>query len=415
MAIRIPSYSLQSILLIPYFILIIAGLTVPSDGGHGLFSVKSLSFIATSLSMIFYVLLNKKLNAPQFKIIGFLLCSLSFFMIWLGISIFHGETPSLNAFDQFKIFWLTISVAAISIYLVSVNAIPFKGLLKTAIYVNFAYSFVKVVLVTLHLLGWINIFSLMDSLGMRFMSMQIIGGLFRFQTSNDIATPYLLFFFLQAQQYGITWGKKFRILYIIISIFSIFLSFSRFLIFIAVLAVMLHAWTLRLSTIIRALPMVIILCVSGLLWIGMDNISAIAERRLLSKDNYVSDVTRTKQIVALLEEHELFPLFGKGLGGYAPKYIRDETLLHSYEVQWVAFLMQFGWIGITLILCPLGLVMVKILSHPLTKHKIVLGLMFLCWLFSGFTNPFLISLTSGIIYGLFYLAGKSLKDCNSRP
>lgn len=401
-------FSLRKILLIPYFILIISGLTIPSDGGHGILSIKSLSFLATTLSLFFYILLSKKFNISQFKILCFLICSLCFFLIWACVSIVNDEILASSAIDQFKIFWLTITVVVVSIYLISENAISFVTLLKTIFFVNLTYSFSKVLLVVLHLFGLINIWALMDNLGLRFMSMQITGNLFRFQLSNDIITPYLLFFFLQSEHFGIKWSKSFRIFYLIISIFSIFLSFSRFIILVGMLAVFLHWCTLRLSTIIRALPIAITLFIIFISWIGVDNVYVIIEKRFLSSEVHVSDNTRTEQIIALLDEHDRFPLLGKGLGGYTENNIRDDRILHSYEVQWVAFLMQFGWAGILLILIPLTVIAITILSLPITRPKIALCILFLSWLFSGFTNPFLISLASGIVYSLFYLGGSTL-------
>lgn len=403
-------FSIRTILLIPYFILIIAGLIIPSDGGHGILNIKSLSFLATTLSLILYILLSKKFNIPQFKILCFLFCSLGFFLLWSWVSIVNNEIPSSSAIDQFKIFWLTITVVVISIYLVSEDAISFVTLLKTVFFVNLAYSFSKVLLVVLHLLGLINIWPLFESLGLRFMSMQITGNLFRFQLSNDIVSPYLLFFFLQSKHFGIKWNKSFQMFYLIISIFSIFLSFSRFIILIAMLAVFLHLCTIRMATIIRSIPITLVLLTFLISWIGINTVNEVIEKRFLSAEVLVSDNTRSDQIIALLDEHDRFPLFGKGIGGYTKDNIRDDRILHSYEVQWIAFLMQFGWTGIFLILFPLAVIAMTILSLPVTSSKLALFILFLSWLLAGFTNPFLISLASGILYSLFYLSGKALSS-----
>jgi len=400
---------LKSLLLFPYFILIVAGLTVPSDGGHGLLSIKSLSFIATAVGVLLYILLNKKFSIIQFKVVCFIIASMGFLTLWGITSIGYGEISDGNAFDQFKLFFLTVSVVAITIYLVSENIISFATFLKTVLYANFAFSATKISLIILHLFGMIDLWSMVERFGIRVMGMQIVGNVFRFQASIDIATPFLLFFFLQAPLFGISWSKRFRFLYLAISLVAIFLSFSRFLLFVGVLSLILHAVTLRLSTIVRSLPLLVIGLVLGLSWLGLDDAYTVVERRLLSIDNSTSDRIRTDQINAMMEEHETFPFMGKGLGGYATDYIRDDKIRHSYEVQWVAFLMQFGLLGIAAILSALGMIGVTILSLPWTRAKIGLFLMYLCWLLSGFTNPFLISLTSGILYSLFFLAGRRLR------
>ena len=134
------------------------------------------------------------------------------------------------------------------------------------------------------------------------------------------------------------------------------------------------------------------------------------ERRVFSSENFKSDDTRSLQIQSLLLEHEQYSFIGKGMGAYAEDNIRDPVLLHSYEVQWMAFLMQFGLIGLILLGIPLGFIVYGFVHAPITRVKCAFLCLFLLWLLSGFTNPFLISLTSGIIYAVFFLSGKKLSE-----
>lgn len=404
-----PSTFLRKLFVLPYILLVIVGLTIPSDGSHGFLSIKSLSFVTSVLSVMMFVTIEKKLTMRQWKILCFMMLSLLFLLLWLFIGILYGETPEHSSWEQFKIIWLTITVVAISIYFVHEQLISFSALLKTVLLTNFTYSIVKVTLVLLHIFGYVNLWSIVDALGVRFMSMDILGTLPRFQTSIDIVTPFLLLFFLQSKNFDITWSKTFRVIYLTVTLFAIFLSFSRFLTLIAFLSLFLHAFTLKASSIIRLTPLVFIACFSLVAWLGIDNIYLIIERRFLSADNFNSDFGRHAQIAGLMQEYANYPILGKGLGSYAPQIIRDPQLLYSYEVQWVAALMQFGIIGLTLLLIPLFIIGIKILSKPITKTKIAFFILFLSWLASGFTNPFLLSLTSGIVYSLFYLTGEELK------
>lgn len=404
------SLPLRSFILLPYFVLIIAGLLVPSDGGHGLLSIKSLAFIATTFTIFLYLCSCRKFTPAQVKMFFFLLASLAFFLAWMLISLIYENTPFTSAWDQFKICWLTISVIVISVYLVSEDLISFSTFLKTVIYTNCLYSTLKVTLVLLHIVGVISIWSIVETLGIRFMSMGILGALPRMQTSIDIATPFILFFFLQRKQFGISMNKGFCFYYVLISFAALFLSFSRFLIFVGVLSFLLHAMTLGLSRLMRWVLYFVASCVILVAIIGSDNAYTIIEKRLFSKENRASDKDRVHQIEDLWGEHQEFPLLGKGLGSYVPNNIRDKDILHSYEVQWMAFLMQFGIVGIFFILIGIGVISLKILSRPWTRSKIALFILFLAWLFSGFTNPFLVSLTSGILYTLFLLMGNMMSE-----
>jgi hypothetical protein len=404
------SWPLRRVILLPFFLLIICGLLVPSDGGHGILSIKSLAFLSAVVTISLLLLTNKSLNNIQYKTICFLLFSLVFLIGWIFISLAYNETPMASAWDQFKIFWITVSVIAMSLYLVNTNVLSFITLLKTVIYANCLYSTVKIALVFLHIFGVLNIFTVIKFLGIRFMSMDILNTLPRLQTSIDIATPFILFFFLQRKQIGLHLNKYFNRYYLLISALSIFLSFSRFLMFVGLLSVVLHGLTLRFEKVVRIIPAIVLSLILGIAVLGFDNAYAIIENRFFSKASQGSDLDRTEQIIDLMTEHMQFPWFGKGLGSYAENNIRDLDVKHSYEVQWVAFLMQFGLIGISILCVGVVTLSIKILSRPCNRNKVALFILFLAWLFSGFTNPFLVSLTSGILYTLFYLIGIELSQ-----
>lgn len=405
MILTVPSPALRRCFAFPFFLLLIAGLSVPSDGSHSALNIKSLTFGATTVSLMAYVLMVKKISLYQWKVICFLLCSIIFLMTWSMIGLYN-QTPEHSIMEQAKVLWLTVSLVGMSAYVVSEGLMSFKSFLKTILFTNFAYSVLKIIFVILHLLGIVNLWSLMETLGIRFMSMDIYGALPRFQTSIDIVTPFLLFFFLQAPRFEIVWSRTFKTVYLTVTLLAIFLSFSRFLTFIAIVSLVLHTLTLSSGKLLRILPLFLVGVGLFVSWIGIDNIYFVFERRFLSSDTFQSDQVRSYQIQALMNEFSKYPILGKGLGGFADESIRDPALPYSYEVQWAASLMQFGIVGLTILLIPLGIITSKILWRPLTKEKIALFVLFFGWLAAGFTNPFLLSLASGIIYSLFLLTGK---------
>ncbi len=399
--------SLQLFFVFPFFLLLAAGLMIPSDGSHGMFNIKSLAFIMTLITCCSYVIICRKLNILQLKTLLFFGTALAFLSFWIVISLLESETPAESTIDQLKLFIITLSIIVISIYFEAEGLITFQQILKTVLLTNFTYSLIKVTLVTLHLLGLINMWAIIDMTGIRFMSMEIFAGLPRVQTSMDVVTPYLLFFFLQSKSFGIHWSKKFQAAFLAVSTFAIFLSFSRYLIAIGLLSLGLHIFTLKLKSIVIAIGVFLFVATTATYIIGPDIVYKIIERRFLSRDSYVSDKTRVEQIDALLDEYSESPWFGKGIGGYAKSFIRDNRLVHSYEVQWLAFLMQFGTMGILGFLLAIGVLSSLILAPPLSRFKIGLFVLFLSWLASGFTNPFLISLTSGIVYTLFLFSARN--------
>ena len=263
---------------------------------------------------------------------------------------------------------------------------------------------------SLHLLKVIDVWSLINAIGVRYMRMDIYGGLERVQTSADIATPFILFFVLSAKYLGVPLSRLFIGSYVFFSLFSTFLSFSRYLVFVYFLSCCLYWATYNWKGLIMATLGLMCMAGLGVYLIGPDTVGKIIERRIFSKDNQESDETRIIQIRAMWEEIEQQPFFGTGVGGFAQGNIRDPALLHLYEVQWMAFLMQFGLFGFLILLVPVALITIKLIHAPFSRVRWSFFGAFSLWLLSGFTNPFLISLTSGIIYALFYVAADALQN-----
>jgi len=382
---------------------------MPSDGEHGIFSLKSLSFIFATGTTFGYVFLKQKINVYQLKLVSFLLFALSILIIWFFISLFRNETSDLARYDQFKLFIITLIIPLLTLYLVSEHILTSTQFFKAVIYSSMTYVSLKVVVVLLHLAGFVDIWSLMKSSGFYFMRMSIYGSLDRVQTSVDISTPFLIFFVLQSKHLGLDLSRFFKRSYFVLSLFSTFLSFSRYLLFVYFLSCFLYWLSLDFRGILKGILFFLVAAALGYALIGPETVEKIVERRLFSRDNFLSDKTRSVQAEALLDKFEQAPLLGSGVGGYVKEVIREPNTLHVYEVQWLAFLMQFGVIGIFLILSPLLFIAIRLVQGPFSRLRWSFLGLFLLWIFSGFTNPFLISLASGIIYSLFYLCGEEFK------
>ena len=399
---------LTFLFVLPYFIMIASGLLVPSDGNHGFLSIKTLSFLGTMGCVGLYLCIRRKFSMYQLRVFCFILFALIFLLLWLLISSVYGQTSWHSQVDQFKVFLITIAVTVITLYLVNEGLTTFQAILKTIVYANFLYSFLKILLVGLHLLHIIDMWKVVHALGVRFMSMGMYGEVARLQTSVDIITPFLIFFVLQSERLGCFFRPFFKKVYCVIAFCAIMLSFSRFLFAVAILSCILYWMTLHISQLAKSFILFFIAVFIAMALIGFDNVAIMVERRLFSSDNFQSDMARVEQMQALYKEHQSFSFFGKGLGGYAPSLIRDVELLHSYEVQWAAFLLQFGLIGVTLLLIPPGIISAKLIFAPFSRVRWAFFMLFVVWLLSGFTNPLLISLTSGIIYSLFLLSATQL-------
>jgi len=386
-------------------------MVIPSDGGHGILSIKSLAFLTSSVSLATYLLFYKNLQRNQVNLFLFLICFLIFITLWIIHSAF-AVTDISSLYDQFKLIFITLSVVAMTLFIAQEHLLSYENFLKTIVYANFCYSLIKIIVVFLFLAGFIDLEFFLEKIGVRFMSMAIYGDITRLQTSVDILTPFILYFVLQSRYLHVHFNPKFKYGYTLVSLLAILLSFSRFLLIAALLSLFLGWCLTDIWSKFKWFVIVMIVMIAGTSWIGYDKISTIVELRFFSRSSYESDSTRTRQIDALVSEFHQYPLLGKGVGSYSEKMIRDKTILHSYEVQWVAFLMQFGLIGLSILLVPLILICLEFITLPFSWFKTSSLLIFLTWLAAGFFNPFLISLSSGIMYALFAWTGRRLRLAN---
>lgn len=408
------SFSLRHLFTLPYVLLLLSGLIIPSDGNHGFLSVKGLAFLGSFLSLSSYVWIHRAVKKIELKGLLFMVCALLFLLFSGGVSLYKESTLFSSLFDQFKLFWLTLSVVSFSLFVVERGLLSYEKFLKILLYGNLFYSCCKLLLMTAYLLGWIKLSVFLDFLGIRYMSMTIYQDVSRLQTSMDVITPFLFLFVLQSKILKVRLSPRFKWVYCILSVFSVLLSFSRFLMAVMVFAFILHWTTLRVVSLLKwvgALALILTLFVFS---VGVDFVTAAVEARFFSHANTQSDQTRSDQIKALTQEFQEHSLLGKGLGSYVEKMQRDRLNLHVYEVQWVAFLMQFGVIGLGMLSLPLVYVGTLFFHPPFSRPKFCFFLIFLAWLLSGFTNPYLLSLTSGMIYSLFILTGKRLKWKNEK-
>lgn len=399
---------IQPFVIYSFLSLLFVGLFLPSDGNHGLFAPKSLAFLLSAFFFLIYFCSRMQLKASQAWGALIIFSFLFFFGVWYVVGIDQDPQVKSGQFDQFKVFMTTFFPAFAGWYLVNEKLISYPKMLRTIIFTNFAYNIVKTSLMVMHVLGIINVWTVMHKTGLRFMSMHIIGDLGRIQTSVDIVTPFLMYFVLQSETLGLKLSNRFKWIYAISAGASVFLSFSRFLIFAFFLSIVFHICTLPYFKQLKLWMIAALLCVAGTVAIGPDKVIQVVEKRFFSTDNSASDATRTDQISAMMRACDENPFMGKGLGGYTTECIRDHELPHAYEVQWVAFLMQFGVLGLPFLLAPLILIAWNFITIPITRAKIGYLLLFGLWLFSGFTNPFLISLTSGIIYMIFLITGEQI-------
>lgn len=317
------------------------------------------------------------------------------------LSLARDLTPYESLIDQFKLFCLTFAVVFMSLVVVQGKILSYACVLRTLVWSHFCYMICKIGIVALYFSGFLKLDFFLSVLGIRYVTMAIVGDLSRLQTSVDLLTPFLLFFVLHSARLNVHFSRVYCIAYVVATLFSIFLSFSRFLIGVTLFSLISYLLLLSPLQRFRWTVGVCIILFIGILIGGVSLLSPIIERRLFSEASYDSDSTRIEQIQALMDSFSLYPILGKGMGSYVDEMIRDPIHRHSYEVQWVAFLMQLGLIGLGALLVMAAVLFYQLITIQPVLLGYSLGGLYVLWLCAGLTNPFLISLPSGVLYALF--------------
>lgn len=379
-----------------FLFLVFVGVIFPSDGSHALYNPKSIAFALMSAAFIANLVQKKRFTPIDQGLMLFTLAILGFifFFAWVGLEN-RGDM-----LGQVKLFLITASLPIGLAYLMEKGDLSFSTFMKTAVFTNMFYSLIKLSLVALHLLGVIDLISLLEKMGLRYMSMEVFGKLGRMQTSVDILTPFLLYFVLSSEQWGVKLSKTFVRFYIVIAWLSILLSFSRYFMMCGLMAHFMCWIGKKEGPFIASLVKFFLAALLIVGVAGPERIYKVVEKRFLSEESSASDRVREIQIREMTDKFQENPLLGLGMGGHTQGNIRDDKIKFSYEVQWMAFLMQFGMVGILFLVTLLAYLGYLILSPP-TLSRLGLFTIYLLWLLSGFTNPFLISLPSGIIYAFF--------------
>ena len=228
----------------------------------------------------------------------------------------------------------------------------------------------------------------------------------RLQIPMDSLVPFMLYFITKDLILG-RGGFKTKIIFTLLAI-SLALTLSRSfwaqgVLFIG-LAVLLEA---RISKIFKilALSTLIIAIIMFLTPLG-DVIFAIIESRLNNQNaNAASDLERDYQNNALLNAISTHPLLGHGMGYYIPNVLRSTTTPYLYESQTLSIIMDFGIIGVSVLLliflstCICNALNVS--SKKRVKNLIMPLICFSIWLLSGSVNPFLFGASGGIIIFFF--------------
>ncbi len=122
------------------------------------------------------------------------------------------------------------------------------------------------------------------------------------------------------------------------------------------------------------------------------------EDRFVGVDAEVSDFYRYEQVLAFSEEIPKAYIFGNGLGAYIAGFIRNQAFPFLYELEYLAIVYQFGFVGMLYIIWLYVLIFSSIPLKGLDgRYKMLIITNFLFFLIRPVFNPMLLASSSSMV------------------
>jgi hypothetical protein len=329
---------------------------------------------------------------------------------WSLVGVWNGQTDAGQILSELRQIASAISVAWLSIFAVRRRLVTAERLITAIIYGIFCVSAVKVALVASSFFANLDPIQVVRSFfGEETRAEPIILGLIRLDFAADIVGAFALFALLAPSVSGVRFSRTSKpLICVVVLLGSGFLTYARaiwFIYFVSIFVAMIveRSWKAMAVTVLAVL-------VLGVTY--YDVFSTVFEARFVTEAES-SDVGRVEQARDLMAEIKTRPILGKGMGAHFSTDSRTSTEKYSYELQWLAFLMQFGIVGVIGILL---LVAASTRDLVLAKHpaKPWMFLLFALWLLESSTNPHMTSSYAGATFGLFMAMFYRMRNTNLR-
>lgn len=377
-----------------------ACIILPSGSIGGL-NVKQPLFIATLLAI--------SIRPRHFGLTKAMVRNTIFFIAvlfaWVPLAYYTGRSDGILPLMQFKDIAVTAFTALIvSLYVT--NGIKRDRFVRLAIYcvgvtsAIKALSFAYAAATGTSILDIINLIDQVFDQNLVTFDIGGIGG--RFQFTSDCLVPVSLYALLGRKgRFGISDTQAMPLT--ILLVFSAVAAFSRFIWLYSAIAIALGAISMRPDR-TKLVYMVLAGLVAAYFW---EELSSLYELRTGDYQIDFSDGLRDEQRGPLYKFIAGAPIFGHGLGTFTAEVIREPVSMYSYELQLVALVGQIGVIGCGVIAAALTYYYRGIFD---LRGRVIdvfsVATLLAIWVATGFQNPWLMSSSAGIAFGLLFALGR---------
>jgi hypothetical protein len=319
-------------------------------------------------------------------------------LIWSMVGSAHTvvEADIINQCSRILIFFMVLGIGVYTARTVKLEDGKLDGLiLRTAILA----AILKIMILILVLGGWYTLEDVQKYLGFETVSNFIGLGLQRLQFPSDVVILFLLPCYVGGK-------KKIKDATFLLGVTVIvLLSFSRFLFVGYLLCLVVRYLWIRKIDLISWFSVIVIVLLGTMFFVNLSE-------RFSGEGTSESDSTRVEQVAYLEGAISSYPLLGTGIGSSVVGYKRSETMPFSYEVQWYAMTMQFGLLGIAWFCA--NLIAVLFTSVNSRRQWLPFAAIFLIWIASGFTNPYITSLGGAFGFSILMLRLAPHRKANSK-
>lgn len=325
--------------------------------------------------------------------------------LWIFIGLFGSSANVESSVSQFLAFFITFSIPLFGVYLYKSNQLSAKRAIQYVVY-GYALSAVfKVIMVILIFSGLFEFSVLINSFkrifGFEPVTQLISAGIIRFQYVNDVLAPIVLLLCVSNYD-NFQKNKYIRLSLLSFVILCWLISFSRTLLALGVISIILGV-LLGNKNFRRMMYLTFFILLISVFSFKSDYITEVVDKRFFSSEAVSSDHHRITQFKSLTDDIDADPFFGRGTGARSTDILRNTEKEFSYEMQLLALFMQMGGVGVGLIILSLLFSVRKYFKSPLYIFNSVFIVSFFMFILSCFTNPYMFSMSSGVVFMLYSL------------
>lgn len=268
------------------------------------------------------------------------------------------------------------------------------------------YLFLKIglyIFLSFGLISSIEIFHLIKDYAPGAVVSSLLGPIPRIIFTNDFLLPVFMAWLVCMRHFQNISGVIFVPLFWLSAV-VVALSFSRYL-YVSVFVVFFMAFYLRagISTAVKYSCAMVLFVVSAAGAVSFLGYEDLISSRIVGSGGRGSTSLKFEQSV-VLESFYSSPLLGGGFGLDLRLPGRNLNYPFQAEVQWIGYLAKFGMLGTIATLAIIFHCVRGFLSGNNRNNRVslIITIMFLFWLLSGFTNPVLFLFTTTVNYLLLY-------------